>query len=54
MTSEEVIPDKRTSGQWKKSLKGENEKFAQASKVGKHFHCDEGQSKHMSQPNPKF
>ena len=42
----------RTSVQWNEEPEG-RKKFAQAN-VGKHFQCDEGQSKHMSQPNSKF
>ena len=54
MTSEEGTHVERTSAQWKNSLKGENETFAQANNVGNTSHCDEGQSKHMSQLNSKF
>ena len=54
MTSEEGTYVERTSAQWKESLKGENEHLRKQIKLGNTSHCDEGQSKHMSQPNSKF
>ena len=54
MTSEEGTHVERTSAQWKNSLKGENEHLRKQIMLVNTSHCDEGQSKHMSQPNSKF
>ena len=54
MTSEEGTHVERTSAQWKNSLKGKNEHLCKQIMLVNTSHCDEGQSKHMSQPNSKF
>ena len=54
MTFEEGTRVERTSAQCKNSLKGENEHCRKQIKLVNTPHCDEGQSKHMSQPNSKF
>ena len=54
MTSEEGTHVERTLVQWKNSLKGENEHLRKQIMLVNTSHCDEGQSKHMSQLNSKF